>query len=154
MAIFIKSTTNGQIGILYYVSKKFQQAKPYLEKSFFKHWVARTMFAILHYKEKKIKKMNSIFENVVKYTTDESLIWSIWAFCLSKNNDTQGAIQILKRANKKFELHDPYILQNIINLQNHKHMKMKAYGDLWYQFHLEPYPFNKSLRSKKKNIFK
>lgn len=137
---FLSSTIDGQIGSIYYMKGQFQKAKPYLERSFVRHWVAKAMLALVYYRERKMDKMNETFENTTRYVKKAGLLWSLWAYCVWRNGDIERAIQILAKGKEHLKDADPYLLQNLLSLQNDKRMKMKAYGEQWYQFQLELSP--------------
>ncbi len=137
---FTASSINGQIGSLYFMRQDFQRAKPFLEKSFAKHWNARAMLGILSFKKKDYAKMDQIFETATRYNSKQGLLWSVWAYCHHKNGNDAKAIEILRSGEKKLGDLDRHLIANLSNLQNNKKMKMNGYGQEWLQFHLEPLP--------------
>lgn len=137
---FTKSSIDGQIGSIFYMKHDYLHAKPYLEKSFSRHWVAKAMLGILYYRKKKYNKMDETFELAVKYSAKQGLLWSVWAYCLSRAGKNDQAISILLRGKNKLGNSDLRINQNLSNLQNSKKIKMRSYGEQWYQFHLELSP--------------
>lgn len=137
---FLSSTIDGQIGSIYYMKGQFQKAKSYLERSFVRHWVAKAMLALVYYRERKMDKMNETFEYTTRYVKKAGLLWSLWAYCTWRNGDIEGAIKILARGKEHLKEADPNLLQNLLSLQNDKRMKMRAYGEQWYQFQLELSP--------------
>ncbi len=137
---FTASAVDGQIGSLYYMRQEFSKARPYLEKSFGKHWNARAMLAILAFKKKDFAKMDQIFETAARYSSKQGLLWSVWAYCHWKAGNNNKAIDILVNGQKKLGNSDSHLIANLNNLQNNKKMKMNGYGQEWYQFHLEPLP--------------
>lgn len=137
---FTASSIDGQIGSLYFMRQDFQRAKPFLEKSFAKHWNARAMLAILAFKKKDYAKMDKIFETAARYSPKQGLLWSVWAYCYFKNGNITKAIEILRSGEKKLGELDRNLIANLSNLQNNKKMKMNGYGQEWLQFHLEPLP--------------
>ncbi|OPZ22992.1 MAG: hypothetical protein BWZ03_00670 [bacterium ADurb.BinA186] len=134
---FLSSTIDGQIGSIYYMKSQFQVAKPYLERAFVRHWVAKAMLALIYYREKKMGKMNEVFLNTTKHVKKAGLLWSLWAYCVWRNGDIEKAIGILIQGKNILGDADPHLAQNLLSLQNDKKMKMKAYGEQWYQFQLE-----------------
>ncbi len=134
---FLGSTIDGQIGSIYYMKSQFSVAKPYLERAFVRHWVAKAMLAMIYYREKKMAKMNEVFMATTKHVKKAGLLWSLWAYCVWRNGDLEKAIGILAQGKKILGDADPHLAQNLLSLQNDKKMKMKAYGDQWYQFQLE-----------------
>lgn len=137
---FTASAIDGQIGSLHYMRQEFSKAKPYLEKSFSKHWNARAMLAVLAFKKKDYAKMDKIFETAARYSPKQGLLWSVWAYCYWKAGNTSKAIDVLVSGQKKLGSSDSHLIANLNNLQNNKKMKMNGYGQEWYQFHLEPLP--------------
>jgi tetratricopeptide (TPR) repeat protein len=145
---FTESALNGQIGSIYYLRQEFDRARPYLEKSFVRHWIARGMFGILQSRQKEYEKMDQTFESALRYSSRQGLLWSLWAYCHWKAGHQDKAIDILLRGQKKLGDADSRLSANLVNLQNHKKMKMRGYGEQWYQFHLEMSPQMKEMRTR------
>ncbi len=137
---FLSATIDGQIGSIYYMKGQFNQAKPYLENSFVRHWVAKAMLAVIYYRERKMTKMNEVFEQVTRHVKKAGLLWSLWAYCVWRNGETERAISILTKGKSYLGEADPHLTQNLLSLQNQKRMKMKSYGEQWYQFQLKLSP--------------
>ncbi|MBL4819127.1 MAG: hypothetical protein JKY15_07885 [Deltaproteobacteria bacterium] len=137
---FTKSAINGQIGSLYFMKQDFARAKPFLQKSFAKHWNAKAMLGVLSFKKKKYAEMDKIFEQAANYSPKQGLLWSTWGYCHWKAGHNQKAIDVLVRGQKKLGDSDRYLIANLNNLKNNKKMKMNGYGQEWLQFHLEAMP--------------
>lgn len=133
---FVTAQIEAQIGCILYLKRDFAQAFGHLQKGFSRHWVAMSMLAICYMKRNKTDKMKASFEKAVAATKNESLPWALYAFCLDKVGDRSKAIEVLEKGIKKGAA-DDNLLANLEALQEGKKMKMKGYGDLWYQFHLE-----------------
>ena len=146
--LFFCGSIDGHIGSIYYFQRKFVKAKPFLEKSFVKHWSAKAMLAIIYFRDNSFINMDRVFESAVKYSPKESLLWSMWAFCYHKKGYNEKAIYILVRGKNIIGGQDQRLLRNIINLKNDRKMKMKFYGDLWFQFQLETSNSPKFFRSR------
>ncbi|MBI5206264.1 MAG: hypothetical protein HY934_00565 [Candidatus Firestonebacteria bacterium] len=138
---FVESQLNAQIGVIYYVKKDFDKAFEYLNKSFVKHWVAQGMLAVIYMKRYDKKMMLETFEKAVRANAKEGFLWNLYAYCLSKIGQQEEAIKVLDKGSKKIPLDDK-IKNNLNSLRNNEKIKMKNYGDLWYQFHLEKIPMN------------
>jgi hypothetical protein len=145
---FINSSIDGQIGSIYYIQSNYIKAEPYLKKSFSRHWIAKSMLGILYYRKKEYNNMDKIFESAVRYSSKQGLLWSVWAYCLVKSRKNNQAINVLLRAKNKLGNSDLRITQNLINLQNKKKMKMRSYGEQWYQFQLEVSPQLRQMQNK------
>ncbi len=133
---YVTGQVNSQIGVIYYVKRDFTNAFTYLEKSFARNWVAMGMLAIIYMKRNKKEKMVQTFEKAVRWSPKESLLWSLYAFCVNEGGDIGKAKEILSRGLKKLP-GDERITGNLEALKAGKKMKMRSYGDMWLQFHLE-----------------
>jgi predicted Zn-dependent protease len=133
---YVTGQLNSQIGMVYYMKRDFSNAFPYLEKSFFKNWVAMGMLGVTYLKRNKKDKMIQTFENTVRWTGKESLLWALYAYCLVEAGDKGKAVEVLQRGLKKLP-GDEKLVQNLELLNEGKKMKMKSYGEMWLQFHLE-----------------
>lgn len=137
---FLSSTIDGQIGSIHYMKGQFQIAKPFLKRAFVRHWVAKAMLALIYYRERKMEKTDEIFENTTRYVKKAGLLWCLWAYCVWRNGEIERAISILAKGKEHLGEADPNLSQNLLSLQNSKRMKMKGYGEQWYQFQLELSP--------------
>lgn len=135
--IYVSEQINSQIGMAYYVKRDFSNAFPHLEKAFFKNWVAMSMLAITYMKRQKRELMEKTFEKTVQWNGKESLLWNLYAYCLAEECDQKAkAKAVLERGLKKLP-GDPHITENLENLAAGGKIKMRSFGDPWYQFHLE-----------------
>jgi tetratricopeptide (TPR) repeat protein len=134
--LYVEGQINSQIGMIYYMKRDFSNAFPYLEKSFFKNWAATAMLAVSYMKRQKKDKMISTFDKAVQWNSKESLLWSLYAYCMVESGETVLAKEILAKGLKKIP-GDEKLKDNLDNLEKGKKMNMRTYGDLWFQFHLE-----------------
>ncbi|MDD2501184.1 MAG: hypothetical protein PHN92_10230 [Geobacter sp.] len=135
--LYVTDQINSQIGMAYYIRRDFSNAFPYLEKSFFKNWAAMGMLAICYMKRQKRDKMEKTFEKAVQWNGKESLLWNLYAYCLAEEcGEKSKAIGVLEKGLKKLP-GDTALTENLENLQAGRKMKMRSFGDPWYQFHLE-----------------
>lgn len=135
--LYVTDQINSQIGMAYYVRRDFSNAFPHLEKSFFKNWVAMAMLAISYMKRQKRGKMEQTFEKTVQWNGKESLLWNLYAYCLAEEcGEKTKAIAVLEKGLKKLP-GDSHIVENLEHLRAGNKMKMRSFGDPWYQFHLE-----------------
>jgi tetratricopeptide (TPR) repeat protein len=133
---FVDGQLNSQIGMIYYMKRDFSNAFPHLEKSFFKNWAAMGMLAVSYMKRQKKDKMINTFDKAVQWNGKESLLWSLYAYCMNDNGDTGRAKEIIAKGLKKIP-GDAKLKENLECLEKGKKMNMRAYGDIWFQFHLE-----------------
>jgi len=134
--IYVEGQINSQIGSIYYIKRDFSNAFPYLEKSFFKNWASMAMLAICYMKRQKKDMMTKTFEKAVQWSSKEPLLWNIYAYCLNDCGETTKAKEVLERGLKKLPS-DTQIKENLEALTEGKKMKMRSYGDMWFQFHME-----------------
>lgn len=135
----VASQLNAQIGQLLYVQKRFEKARPFLEKAYIRAWMAIAMLGCLHFKKKRYDEMKEAFEKATKYNKKEAMLWSLYAWCLWKANETEAAISVLNRGAVILPS-DERIESNLTALKNNKKMKMRGWKEMWYQFHLEAPP--------------
>lgn len=134
--LYVEGQINSQIGMIYYMKRDFSNAFPYLEKSFFKNWAATAMLAVSYMKRQKKDKMISTFDKAVQWNGKESMLWSLYAYCMNESGESDKAKAILAKGIKKLP-GDAKLKDNLDCLEKGKKMNMRAYGDLWFQFHLE-----------------
>lgn len=134
--IYVESQINAAIGMVYFVRRDFTTAFPYLEKGFFKNWVTMGMLAVTYMKRNKRDKMRETFEKAVMATPKESLLWSLYGYCLNECGENVKACEVVAKGLSKLP-GDENLKQNLDLLREGKKMKMRAYGEMWLQFHLE-----------------
>lgn len=134
--LYVKQQIYSQIGSIYYIKREFNEAVPYLEKGFVRNWVSQSMLAIAYMKKNKTSKMIETFGNAVSGNRKEPMVYAIYAFCLDRIGERNKGIEVLKKGISKTN-GDERLKDNLELLEAGKKMKMKGFGDMWYQFHLE-----------------
>jgi tetratricopeptide (TPR) repeat protein len=134
--IYVESQINSAIGMVYFVRREFTTAFPYLEKGFFKNWVTMGMLAVTYMKRNKRDLMRETFEKAVLASPKESLLWSLYGYCLNECGENVKACEVVAKGLSKLP-GDENLKQNLDLLREGKKMKMKGYGEMWLQFHLE-----------------
>lgn len=134
---FIVGQIHGLIGMIHFIRKDYENAKPSLIKSSSMNWVAKGMLAVIYLNEKKFDEMEKHLKVTITSGKKEALAWALYAYCLDKINKRDEAIKVLEEGNKKLKETDERIKTNIIELKNNRRMRMKQFGDAWYQFMLE-----------------
>ena len=132
----VKGSIDGQIGVLHYLRKKIDKAEPLLRSASFQHYVAKAMLAIILWKRNEKKEAKAIFQTALRYGKKESLIYAVYAYVLNEMKERDKAVEILNQGLKICN-DDERLLVNRNNLQNNRSMKMKVFGDQWYQFMIE-----------------
>lgn len=132
----VKGSINGQIGVVQYLRKKNEEAEPLLASASMQHYIAKAMLGILQWKRGEKKKARETFELALKAGKKESLLYAVFAYVLVEMGDRDRAIETL---NKGLGIckGDERLITNRNLLQNGKALKMKVYGEQWYQFLLE-----------------
>jgi tetratricopeptide (TPR) repeat protein len=135
----IKPQIDAQIGQILFSAQRLDDAEPYLKRAFSKNWVAQAMLGVYYYKNRKWDKMRDAFEEAVVANKDKPLLWNVYAYCLWKSRNRSDAIDVLNRARDENE-GDEKTKQNLNALKNNSKMKMRGWGNMWYQFHLDRPP--------------
>ena len=132
----VKGSIDGQIGVVQYLRKKNDEAEPLLRTASFQHYIAKAMLGILLWKRGEKKQAKMTFQLALKSGKKESLLYAVYAYVLNEMKEKTQAVEVLNQGLKVCQ-NDERLLVNRNNLQNNRPMKMKVYGDQWYQFMLE-----------------
>ncbi len=132
----VKGSIDGQIGMIQYMRGKKEEAEPLLTSAAMNHYVAKAMLAVLQWKRGEKKAAKETFEVCLKTAKKESLLYGVYAYVLNEMGEREAAVDTLNRGLKICK-DDERLLTNRNLLQNGKSMKMKVYGEQWYQFLIE-----------------
>ncbi len=100
--LYVTDQINSQIGMAYYVRRDFSNAFPYLEKSFFKNWMAMGMLAICYMKRQKRDKMERTLRRLSSGTARSRYSGTCMPTVWQKNAArSQRRLPCLKRGLKK-----------------------------------------------------
>ncbi len=132
----VKGSIDGQIGVVQYLRKKNDEAEPLLASASMQHYIAKAMLGIIQWKRGEKKKARDTFDLALKTGKKESLLYAVYAYVLVEMGDRGRAIEIL---NKGLTIckGDERLITNRNLLQNGKALKLKVYGEQWYQFLIE-----------------
>lgn len=130
---------DAQIGILLYVSKRFDEALPYLKQTMKNNYMAMAMLGAYYYKHKNYAEMKKVMAASAKTNAKDSFTQVLNAYFLAEIGETDAAINVLVKANKKMPT-DERIENALDALRNNKKIKMQNYGPLWMQLHLMKTP--------------
>lgn len=98
------------------------------------------MLGIIYMNNKQLDMMEKVFSKMVVTGRKEGLAWALYAFCLYKLRKNDQAIKVLEEGNSKLKGSDERVTKNLVELKNGRKLKMKLFGDAWYQFMLENPP--------------
>lgn len=132
----VKGSIDGQIGVVQYLRKKNDEAEPLLASASMQHYTAKAMLGILQWKRGEKKKAKETFALALKAGKKESLLYAVYAYVLVEMGERTKAIEILNQGLGICK-GDERLITNRNLLQNGKALKMKVYGEQWYQFLLE-----------------
>ncbi len=136
----VRSQIDTQIGVLYFLQKDYSRALPYLQRSLlFGYWLGGAMLGVIYYKKKDHAQMRKTFAVVTRRGKKQGLVWSLYAYLLLQIGDREAAQRTLAEGKRKVK-DDPRLGEALLALQNNKKLRMKAYKEQWYQFHLERPP--------------
>jgi predicted Zn-dependent protease len=132
----VKGSIDGQIGVVQYVRKKNDESEPFLRSASYQHYIAKAMLGILQWKRGEKKLARETFQLALKAGKKESLLYAVYAYVLNEMKDRSKAIEVINKGLVVCQ-NDERLLAQRTSLQNNKPMKMKVYGEQWYQFMLE-----------------
>ena len=150
---FLEPQICGHIGMLLWADNRQEEAVPHLQKSSPRSWISKAYLGVHYYKKKRPVEMKAAFEEAVKYSPKESLLWNTYAWCLYKRQERDEALAVLNRAVEKLGAEER-TERNRTAVQNSKGMKMKGWGDMWYQFQLETHPDMQPQQFGKRALYK
>ncbi len=130
-----KKNIDSQIGSILYIRKRFDEALPYLKNSFIKNWSAMGMLASYYYRNKDYDKAFSTMEKTVASNKKEGFVYSLYAYFLTEQGQTDKAIALLTKGVAKLPL-DERLAGELDSVRNRKKVKIQSYGPLWMQMHL------------------
>jgi tetratricopeptide (TPR) repeat protein len=131
----VKKQIDSQIGSIYYIRKKFDEAIPYLKNSFSKNWGALAMLASHHYRGKEYAEAYKVMDSAISANKKEPFVYSLYAYFLSEQGQTDKAIEVLGAGLKKIPLSER-LQSELDSVRNRKKIKMQNYGPQWMQLHL------------------
>jgi len=132
----VKGSIDGQIGVVQYLRQKNDEAEPLLISASMQHYIAKAMLGIIQWKRGEKKNARETFTLALKSGKKESLLYAVYAYVLVEMGDRAKAIEVLNKGLRICKS-DERLISNRTLLQNNKAMKMKVYGEQWYQFMLE-----------------
>jgi tetratricopeptide (TPR) repeat protein len=130
---------HSQIGMLKYMSKDLDGARPHFARGSARNYMAKAMEGALHYQRKELPEMKKSFETAVTSGKKEPLVWAVYAWCLVQNKEKDEALRVLSRG-VEANPSDEKLKNSLAALQNDKRLKMKPYEPMWWQFGLETPP--------------
>jgi tetratricopeptide (TPR) repeat protein len=140
MQLGVRSQVDAQIGVIYFLQKEFNKAQPFLARALgFGHWMAAAMLAVIQYKKKDHDEMRKTLEIVTKRAKKQALAWCLRAYLLAQVGDRDAAQQALVEGVKKTK-DDAKVKEALLAVQNNRKIKMRAFKEQWFQFHLERPP--------------
>lgn len=131
----VREQIDSQIGILYYTSKKFDEAEEYLAKAFSKNWMAMAMKAASAYKKGDMDLVRKTMDKGIKGAPKEGFMYAFYAWMLVEKGDRDKALEVLNKGVAKNPI-DERLSSNLDSVQNGKKLKMQNYGNYWLQMHL------------------
>jgi tetratricopeptide (TPR) repeat protein len=132
----VKGSIDGQIGVVQYLRQKQEEAEPLLRSASMQHYIAKGMLGVLLWKRGEKKAARETFDLALKAAKKESVLYAVYAYVLNEMGDRDKAISVLNEGLRRCK-GDERLSSNRSLLQNGKAMKMKVYGEQWYQFMIE-----------------
>lgn len=133
---FVKGQIRSQIGMIHFLRRDFATAFEFLKDGFIRNWAGMGMLGVTYMKRNKPALMITTFENALAANRKEPMLWNLYAYCLDEVGEHDKAVAAMEKGLKKIGSHD-LLSSNLDLLREGKKMKMQAWGELWYQFHLE-----------------
>ena len=137
--IMLKGQIYAQMGILAYGMEQDDRALEYLSKSSLRATEGRLALASILFRRKQFDKAFETMDAVIQSSKKQMLPYSVYAWMLSKQGQSEKAIEKIQKALKK-EPSNEASKDNLLRLQNGRKLNMKQFGMSWYALKLEKPP--------------
>src|SRR5262245_42644255 len=114
---------HAQIGALEYAGGNYEAAIVELEKASPRPWEAKAFLGCAYFKKHDEKGLKKAFETAVRVGKKESLVWTLYAWCMVARGKKDEAAEILKRALKENPT-DQRLQNNLELVQQGKKLKV------------------------------
>src|SRR5207245_792811 len=130
---FLPGQLHAQLGMLLYIAGKLDEALPHLEKASRFVWQPHGMLGCYWFKKKESDKMRRALEKAVSSGAgkQDSLSWTVYAYCLRESGAKDDAIKLLERGGKALKKPDHRLQTNLERLRDGKPLKTAPYGEQW-----------------------
>lgn len=129
----LEGQLTGQLGMLDYMSLKFDEALPQLESGRWRDWTANTAIGCVHYRKGRYDKAWEAFEAAQKVGSKEAMVYVVHATLLTRRDDREGALKVLSEGLERIE--GSKLLKTLkTNIANKKKLDTSDYPESWYQF--------------------
>jgi len=132
----VTSQLHSDMGYLLFVQKKFDEARPHLDKAFSRHFLAMAAKGVLLYKAGEFNKAFEQLEKTVLANKKQALVWGLYAWCYEQQGEDTKCLHILSRGTAENPA-DEKLKAQLELVQNGKKMRMDRWAEQWWQFHLE-----------------
>jgi tetratricopeptide (TPR) repeat protein len=135
---------HGQLGVLHYTFGELDEARDELSKAGRLPWTSPAYLGCVYFKQGDEKAMRTAFDKALSFGGKETILYTLYAYCLRKLGRTKDAIDVLEKGVKKTASKksppDPRLMKNLELLKEGKKMKPQIYGDKWAQFSIDGTP--------------
>jgi len=130
---------DAQLGTLAYLQRDWPKAKKHLSKAWKRDWHAVGMLAAIDYRDGDVTAAVRRMKDAKGAGKKESVYWALSIYFLASSKRYDEALTICAQALK--QLPDNTALKNLKQaVANRKKLKMKPFGQTWYQFFPEHIP--------------
>ncbi len=124
---------DGQLGMIEYMTMKWDRALPLLQRGTFQNWTAHVCIGCIHYRRGDKSEAWASFEKAASASRKETIIYLVWATLLERSNDRPRALEVLKKG-LEAQPDSAKLKELKARIANKKKVQVKAFGDQWYQF--------------------
>jgi tetratricopeptide (TPR) repeat protein len=127
---------HAQIGALHYANADYDEAITELERASARPWEAKAFLGCAYFKKHDEKGLKKAFDIAVRVGKKESLVWTLYAYCMNARGRKDEAAAILQRGLKE-NAGDQRLQNNLELVQQGKKLKVAPYGERWAGFGLD-----------------
>ena len=135
----IAGQVHGQIGMLMYMQRKWDEARTHLGQAWGRDWRARSMLAALDHRQGNKEKALSAMADLKGHGGKDPVFWALYAYLAVESKRRDLALKMVNEGLKKCE-NSPGLIGLQKAIANKKKLKMKAFAPTWYQYFPEQMP--------------
>jgi len=134
-----------QLGMIDYLQRKFQEAKPKLESGKWRNGVALTCIALIDYREGRKEEAWKGLAAATSATTNDPMLFVVRCYLLAKEGNRDQALAAVNEG--LGHMPDSNQLKELRNkIANKQRIDPKSFGEGWYQYFPEEFVQQMAMR--------
>lgn len=129
----LRGQLRGQLGMLSYIERKFDEASPLLDEGSGRDWTVQTARACLRFRRKEHDAAWEVFQACHDALPKEATPYAIHAILRNRAGDRSGALAVLSKGLESLPDH-PVLRPLKTSVANKQKVDPVQLGEVWFQF--------------------